>query len=296
MIKTFPLNSKGITLVEVIVIAVILGIMAAILIPSFSGYLRKSDESAAIAQCHQVVNAADAVVGAAYKTDRLTTDTFELTEERQDLIGEILKKAEAGGSIFSASLSADQKGNLILVNYETADGIKVVYDEEWEYHGRKALYSVVKNFFGRLDQYVEDTTQFFLDEKNGIVIRDENGKYLQIKDADGIAKYGKEKEPLLKVDPVYTEGIKVEGNGTLYWKPYLMKNGKTFLFASVGNTDQGGWRAYLLYIDGKVYRVNPEKADNHEYWVQIAGVKDHRDKPQDVRDYLKGLGFEEFVY
>jgi type IV pilus assembly protein PilA len=58
MIKRLLKNERGLTLIELLVVIVILGIIAAIAIPSIGGIINKSEDDAKIAEGIQIINAA----------------------------------------------------------------------------------------------------------------------------------------------------------------------------------------------------------------------------------------------
>ena len=58
MLKKLIRNEKGLTLIELLAVIVILGIIAAIAIPSIGGLIENSRKDAHIANAHQMVNAA----------------------------------------------------------------------------------------------------------------------------------------------------------------------------------------------------------------------------------------------
>lgn len=59
-------DRKGFTLVELIVVLVILAILAALLIPALTGYIDKANKDKVVAECRQVVVAAQTVASEAY--------------------------------------------------------------------------------------------------------------------------------------------------------------------------------------------------------------------------------------
>ena len=71
-------EKKGFTLVELVVVLVILAILAALLMPSLTGYIDKAKEKRVVAEVHQVVTAAQSLADEAYalETDDLTGATY----------------------------------------------------------------------------------------------------------------------------------------------------------------------------------------------------------------------------
>lgn len=59
-------NRKGFSLVELIVVLVIMAILAAALIPSLTGYIKKTKEQSVRSECQSAVQAAQTIASGAY--------------------------------------------------------------------------------------------------------------------------------------------------------------------------------------------------------------------------------------
>ncbi len=69
-------KSSGFTLVELIVVLVILAMLAALLVPSLTGYIDKARQNAVIAKARAVLVASQAVVTEAYADGKLVLDEY----------------------------------------------------------------------------------------------------------------------------------------------------------------------------------------------------------------------------
>ncbi|WP_297989411.1 prepilin-type N-terminal cleavage/methylation domain-containing protein [Anoxybacillus sp.] len=91
MFKKIIRNEKGLTLIELLAVIVILGIIAAIAIPSIGGLIENSRKDAHIANAQQMVNAARL----AYTADSTKTEyTLKYLEDKKYL--EPVKKPGGG--------------------------------------------------------------------------------------------------------------------------------------------------------------------------------------------------------
>ena len=76
--KTFILNNKkGFTLVEVIVVLVILAILAAVLVPTMTGYIDKAKEKSMVSEGRACVMAAQTVLSESYADPAFNGDIDE---------------------------------------------------------------------------------------------------------------------------------------------------------------------------------------------------------------------------
>ncbi|MBE2923214.1 prepilin-type N-terminal cleavage/methylation domain-containing protein [Anoxybacillus flavithermus] len=117
MLKKLIRNEKGLTLIELLAVIVILGIIAAIAIPSIGGLIENSRKDAHIANAQQMVNAARL----AYTADNTVTEyTLQYLEEKKYL--EPVKKPGEGSYNKQESkvvLGEDGKWIVILKSGDT---------------------------------------------------------------------------------------------------------------------------------------------------------------------------------
>ncbi|EPZ39683.1 hypothetical protein C289_0304 [Anoxybacillus ayderensis] len=110
MLKRIIRNEKGLTLIELLAVIVILGIIAAIAIPSIGGLIENSRKDAHIANAQQMVNAARL----AYTADNTVTEyTLQYLEQQKYL--EPVKKPGGGSYDKTESKVVLQNGTWIVI-------------------------------------------------------------------------------------------------------------------------------------------------------------------------------------
>ena len=110
-------NRKGFTLIELIVVIAILGILAAVLIPQFSGFQDKARSTQATVEAKQVATAADGLIAegrTVYTAAVASADSDEFSD------ADIIKIAgtDVTGDISAGSVS----GGHFVFTYKTDDG------------------------------------------------------------------------------------------------------------------------------------------------------------------------------
>lgn len=119
-------NTKGFTLIELIVVIAIIGILAAILVPSITGYMRKSKQTAANDNARSIFNT---LTMSAFELDEdgivMGQDgNFRLSEDNNNIPGDVGDCVELTTWLSSAGFSEDQRKEMHL---EIGGYIDIIY-------------------------------------------------------------------------------------------------------------------------------------------------------------------------
>lgn len=121
----------GFTLVELIVVLVILAILAALLIPALTGYIDKAKQKNAVAECRQVVMAAQTLYDEKYGNDKnLSVSTITIKASGGTIsFAEVAKLAEVTASKIKLIEigTGDNANKIAKVQYEGSNGYQVEY-------------------------------------------------------------------------------------------------------------------------------------------------------------------------
>jgi len=115
--KTKRKNVKGFTLVELIVVMIILAILAALLVPSMTGYIDKANNNAAIVEARQVLVACQTIASENYFHGSVW-DAADTAEAKT--------LSEVTGTISDVKVAS---GKIDEFKYVTESGITVTYNQ-----------------------------------------------------------------------------------------------------------------------------------------------------------------------
>lgn len=232
-------RKKGFSLIEIVVVMVILGILAAIFIPSMIGYIDNSKRKKCQIQRLDMAT----YFKAAYAYDKELSKCADMLE-----IDQYLKSSGYD------SLVEYMQANKYCEEEET---VCPVYGEKYGYQFSLNGYNMSiaftcpceDSFIGYVN-LAKKVAEDFIKDKKPAYSREEL-----------IKKVYEENGGLLKVNKSYTDsmsGVSDKDKNNMYWRPYtLKKNNQTdgvVLYASVGdNSSHSTWTAYALYYNGNVY-------------------------------------------
>ncbi|MEG1538238.1 MAG: prepilin-type N-terminal cleavage/methylation domain-containing protein [Clostridiales bacterium] len=114
------MNKKGFTLVEVIVVLVILAILAAVLIPTLTGYIDKANERVVVSECRSAVMAAQTLASEAYGTKEALSTA--VTTAKIEALAEL-----AAGTVSGIAYDTANDHKIVTLVY-TSNGYVCTYN------------------------------------------------------------------------------------------------------------------------------------------------------------------------
>ena len=178
-------KQKGFTLVELIVVLVILSILAALLVPSLTGYIEKTHKTKVLAETRMVHTAVQTMVSEYYGTDKwakygeyLGQDSVDFSKyclankradagtqdgkEKKARYDEIVKLAEVSENKCSFMGYFTEDGKVQLIIYKDGKGYVGIYfgeTDEYIAYKEQELGNLDKLYSGVMDtvQYVKKT-------------------------------------------------------------------------------------------------------------------------------------------
>ena len=146
-------KKKGFTLIELMAVIAIIAILAAVLVPTVSGYIERSKKTAIITQVRNVVTAIEThnatAVGSAAISD---------TSELRDIVADSTSKPENSGAL--------ESGFAVTKDIDRLAGMTVAVAKEIN-SDEQAIENIKVRSNGIIEEYTGDTKKFSYDETTG---------------------------------------------------------------------------------------------------------------------------------
>nr|WP_078413928.1 prepilin-type N-terminal cleavage/methylation domain-containing protein [Priestia abyssalis] len=121
MLKRMLKNEKGLTLIELLAVIVILGIIAAIAVPSIGGIIQKSKEDAVKADALQILNAAKVYVA--------SNGVDDVSIDQTDLASYVNGVDDFVSATYTVTTDKDSKTFKLKTGEITAGKVKIKFDD-----------------------------------------------------------------------------------------------------------------------------------------------------------------------
>lgn len=262
-------GSGGFTLVELIVVLVILGILAAIMVPALLGWMDKAREKKYLLEARNVVLATQTVATGEYAAGKFIGNATLFINDHKEEIFQIADIAVGGNNdIREMEFQKDSDDNWVAIVkrlvYRTADNMIIVYDV-----AGNPVYQIGEEIGAPAydSNWPEIITDYI--KNNNLSYKGTSTMRKAVKEAHG-GKFPELTAGEKKLVNTHSSAIQNMGNiDQLTWKPVEVSEAKNnFVLIANDSDSENNINAYVVYYDGNYYAClnkvgNKYKFDNN---------------------------------
>lgn len=262
-------GSGGFTLVELIVVLVILGILAAIMVPALLGWIDKAREKKYLLEARNVVLATQTVATGEYAAGKFTGNATLFINDHKEEIFRIADIAVGGSNdIREMEFQKDGDDNWVAIVkrlvYRTADNMIIVYDV-----AGNPVYQIGEEIGAPAydSNWPEIITDYI--KNNNLSYKGTSTMRKAVKEAHG-GKFPELTAGEKKLVNTHSSAIQNMGNiDQLTWKPVEVSGAKNnFVLIANDSDSESNINAYVVYYNGNYYAClnkvgNKYKFDNN---------------------------------
>lgn len=256
----------GFTLVELIVVLVILGILAAIMVPALLGWMDKAREKKYLLEARNVVLATQTVATGEYAAGKFTGNAALFINGHKEEIFNIADINVSGSNdIREMEFQKDSSGDWVAIVkrlvYRTADNMIIVYDI-----AGSPVYRIGEEIGAPAydSSWPEIITNYIKD--NNLTYKGTSVMRQAVKEAHGgiFPELTANEKKLLNSD---SAAIKNLGNlDKLTWKPVEVKDAENnFVLIANDSDSESNINAYMVYYNGSYYACLNMSGDKYKF-------------------------------